>query len=319
MVPLIVRDAGIGELWLGSVNQDYFDLGDMQMVSTAAGQLAGVVEQSYLSSQTDESLRRRVEQLTAIMQITRELSTSLDLHSLLQLVYDQAILTTRADCGRIVLLEWSRGGETRLKPGFCVGDSNKSQLSPLELEVLESGEVNYVPDVYQSSLQEQVQALENSSSMVVGELQFVHEQLPALKKKEQEQNETVDHLTRQVRQLRAGLEAAVFSSQSSSTHDLLQTIAQEIMVRFEMDAALVAELTLEGPRLIYMMGVLPENARLEALFGQRNPLRQILEDGRLVLKSDSATDADWQNNPFLGAMSARSLIGLPLVIDAQHK
>jgi PAS domain S-box-containing protein len=574
MVPLIVRDAGIGELWLGSVNQDYFDLGDMQMVSTAAGQLAGVVEQSYLSSQTDESLRRRVEQLTAIMQITRELSTSLDLHSLLQLVYDQAILTTRADCGRIVLLEWSRSGETRLKPGFCVGDSNKSQLSPLELEVLESGEVNYVPDVYQSSyaeihdniesvllvpisyqqkrlglielhssftdhfdpaaveiaqslaaqaavalanaiqyeqemrraellkreletlgrlfqvlqdmrqnrpiaealqvvaeavgqatpfqsvlisvyepqdghlhrmacsgittsdwevlqrhsqpwgavqallderckvgmtyyipydrqpvlpeeihtlnllpgsaaneegswntddfllvplydaegdplglisldapsdghrpdqptfealnlfglqvcliiengrqvheLRERVQHLETSSHQLVSDIHTVREQLPVLQQKEHHNASVIERLDRQVRQLRAGLEIAVLSSGENSVNGLLKKLAQEMLVRFELDAALIAESTPAGPRLIEVIGVLPDHSRSEALFGQRNPLRQMLEDRRLILISDVKQDKEWQDNPFINSLSAHSLIGLPLTAGSSR-
>ena len=53
---LIVRDIGIGEIWLCSHSDGAFDQGDIQVVATAAGQLAGVVEQSYLSAQTDDNL-----------------------------------------------------------------------------------------------------------------------------------------------------------------------------------------------------------------------------------------------------------------------
>ena len=83
-VPLIVRDVGIGEIWLCSRRDGAFDQGDVQVVATAAGQLAGAVEQSYLSAQTDENLRQRVEQLTALTRVSRELSTSRDLSSLLR-------------------------------------------------------------------------------------------------------------------------------------------------------------------------------------------------------------------------------------------
>ncbi len=78
-VPLIVRDIGIGEIWLCSHRDGAFDQGDIQVVATAAGQLAGVVEQSYLSAQTDEIVRQRIEQLTALTRVSRELSTSRDL------------------------------------------------------------------------------------------------------------------------------------------------------------------------------------------------------------------------------------------------
>jgi PAS domain S-box-containing protein len=575
IVPLIVRDAGIGELWLGSISPDYFDLGDMQMVSTAAGQLASVVEQFYLSSQTDEHLRRRVEQLTALMHITRELSSSLDLQSLLQLVYDQAVLTTRADCGTILLLDWNQGNEADLRAGYSVGDPNRRQLTDLELQVLSSGEAVAIADVdqdridilhdgiesmlivpvlyqqkrlglielhasfprrfdtssieivqslasqaavaltnaiqyeqqtrrgellkheqetlnslfqvqqdmdhnhaladalqivaraicqatpFQSALisvydpkdsqlyrltcvgvspadweelqrhhqpwsgverllderyrfglayyipydnqpvipeeihtlqllpgsnstaaghwntddfllvpirdadakplglisldgpsdgrrpdlptfealelfgmqasliiqnyrrirqfQERVDVLEQSSMQTVSELQLTQEQLPGLKQKTMDMSEALERLNRQVRQLRAGLEAAVLSSQETSVPGLLETIAKELTARFEMDAALVAELTPAGPRLVHLIGKLPEDPRLEALFGQRNPLRQVIADGRLVLISDIQLDLDWQDNPFLKALSARSLIGLPLVIGDDRK
>jgi GAF domain-containing protein len=55
VIPLIVRDRGVGEFWLGSHNEEFFDRGDLLTVSTACGQLAGVVEQSSLAAQTDES------------------------------------------------------------------------------------------------------------------------------------------------------------------------------------------------------------------------------------------------------------------------
>jgi PAS domain S-box-containing protein len=570
IVPLIVRDVGIGELWLGSVSQDYFDLGDMQMVSTAAGQLAGVVEQSYLSSQTDESLRRRVEQLTALMHITRELSTSLDLHSLLQLVYDQALLTTRAECGTILLLDWNRGGETYFTSGYSVGDLNKQQLTSLEIQVLEAGEALYVPDFYQNSfdiphngiesalivpviyqqkrlglielhsalphhfdtaafeiaqslasqaavalanaiqyeqqmrrsellkreletlgelfqvlqdmrhnrpiaealhvvaesichvtpfqsvlismynqddghlyrvtaagisaanweelqrhhqpwsavlvlleeqykvgisyyiphdnqpvipeeihtinllpgtnsdeadswhaddfllvplfdaqgnplglisldapkdgrrpdlptfealelfgmqvclviensrnirqLQARVDGMEQSANQMASDIQLAHELLPALRQKEQEQSASIQLLNRQVRQLRAGLEVAVLSSHENSVEGLLRTLAEEMLSRFDLQAALIAERTSFGSRLVEVIGELPENARPEALYGQRNPLRQMMEDRQLVLISDVTQDPVWHDNPLLNALSARSLIGLPLAI-----
>ncbi len=130
-VPLVVRDQGIGELWIGSFSQNYFDNNDLQVVVTAGGQLAGVVEQSILVTQTDESLRRRVDQLTALTRISRELSGTLDYNFLAQIVYDEALRTSQADCGSVILFDLNRPEPISVKN--ALGDSSGETLSPLEL------------------------------------------------------------------------------------------------------------------------------------------------------------------------------------------
>ena len=104
-VPLIARERGIGELVVGSLRSDFFLRGDVQTVATSAGQLAAAIEQTTLSSQTDESLRERVEQMTTLTRLGRELNNTLDLKTLLQLIYDEALRVTHADCGSILLFE----------------------------------------------------------------------------------------------------------------------------------------------------------------------------------------------------------------------
>jgi len=84
VVPLIVRERSIGEMMLGSYKTDYFNPYDLQTISTAAGHLATAVESAKLLAQTDESLRRRVDQLSAITRVNRELGASLDFKHLLQ-------------------------------------------------------------------------------------------------------------------------------------------------------------------------------------------------------------------------------------------
>ena len=150
-VPLVMRDEGIGELWFGSQTADFFDQGDFQIVSTAAGQLAGVVEQSFLRSQTDESLRRRIEQMTAINRIGRELSTSLDLNYLLQLVYTEALRTTGADCGTILLFNLEVVPEDDLpQVRFYMGDDPGSVMSAMIRLVLERDASQVVADFSRS-------------------------------------------------------------------------------------------------------------------------------------------------------------------------
>jgi PAS domain S-box-containing protein len=147
-VPLVVHNEGVGELWFVSRELSFFDQTDIQTIVTAAGQLAGVVEQSYLAAQTDESLRRRVEQMTALTRISRELGSSLDFKSLLQLVYAEALRATRADCGSILFFDLNRPGtEEKQLVRFYVGDLPSTERTPLELQALETREVVTVDDL----------------------------------------------------------------------------------------------------------------------------------------------------------------------------
>lgn len=155
VAPLTVRNEGIGEVWFGSPQEDFFDQGDVQVAATAAGHLAGVVEQSFLIGQTDDSLRRRVEQMTAITRISRELSTSLDLNYLLQMVYDEALRTTQADCGTIILFDLNQGKDENGHPSirFYIGDNPGDQLSAIELLVLERDVPQLVPEISRSEFE----------------------------------------------------------------------------------------------------------------------------------------------------------------------
>ncbi|RJP54704.1 MAG: GAF domain-containing protein [Anaerolineaceae bacterium] len=105
LVPLLARERSLGELMIGSRVADFFNSNDMQMLSTAAGLLAAAVEGAALLNQTDETLRRRVEQLTAITHVARELNASMDPSRLLEVIHEQSLRMARADCGTILLFD----------------------------------------------------------------------------------------------------------------------------------------------------------------------------------------------------------------------
>ena len=145
-VPLLVRNQGVGELWFFSRQPDAFDQMETQSVQTAAGQIAAVVEQAFLAAQTDESLRRRVDQMTALTRISRELGNSLDLKSLLQLVHTEALRATRADCGIILLFETRTSTGQTPAIRFYVGDLPGGALSALEQRAAAQAEAIFVED-----------------------------------------------------------------------------------------------------------------------------------------------------------------------------
>ena len=108
-VPLVVRERGIGELMLASHRPNFFNQGDAVTAATAAGQLASAIEQSTLSSQTDESLRQRIDQLTALTRTSREITNTLDLNTVMRRVYDELLRTTRRRLRHPAALRIGRG------------------------------------------------------------------------------------------------------------------------------------------------------------------------------------------------------------------
>lgn len=145
-VPLVMRERGIGELMLGSFKADFFNRGDLQSAATAAGQLAAAIEQAALSSETDQSLRQRIDQMTALTRIGRAINSTLDLEHLLQRVYAEILHTTRADCGTILVFEIDTSATHDPQIVLHLGDVPGPQLNPMEQTVLRTGEPLVVDD-----------------------------------------------------------------------------------------------------------------------------------------------------------------------------
>lgn len=151
LVPLLAHDRSVGELMLGSRVADFFNSSDLQMVTTAAGLLAAAVEGAALLNQTDESLRRRVDQLTAITHVARELNDSMDLTRLLEAIHEQSLRTTRADCGTILLFDTTASDALEPRVTYRLGCPVEETLTSLTRQVLSSGESLLVSD-FETSL-----------------------------------------------------------------------------------------------------------------------------------------------------------------------
>src|SRR6266498_656310 len=145
VVPLIVREQSLGELMLGSHKAEFFNNYDLQVISSAAGQLASAVEDATRSTETDESLRRRVEQLTSLARVSRGLNSMVDLKSLLEVVHDESLRTTRAECGAILLFD-TNGFSNPPLVTLSLGCSLPETFSPLDQKVIETGDPQLVTD-----------------------------------------------------------------------------------------------------------------------------------------------------------------------------
>ncbi|MGE5073914.1 MAG: GAF domain-containing protein, partial [Anaerolineae bacterium] len=82
-----------------------------------------------------------------------------------------------------------------------------------------------------------------------------------------------------------------------------------------MSMALVAENTPEGPRLLHVLGSVPRSTNPEALFGQRNPLRSVLQNGEPVLVSNLDENDEWRDTPLLGQLRAKGVLCLPIMVE----
>jgi GAF domain-containing protein len=149
VVPLVVRERSIGELMLGSFQTDHFNSYDLQVVATAAGQLAAAVESASLLIQTDDSLRRRVDQLSAIIRTSRELSASLDLKHLLKIIHDEGLRVVQSDCSSILLFAEDHDPDNPRVELF-VGCEGARELSSIEREVLQNREPRIIADFLQA-------------------------------------------------------------------------------------------------------------------------------------------------------------------------
>ena len=113
--PLVVQGRGVGEVIVANKRSGDFTESDVRVLNAAVFQLASALERAQLYEATDENLRRRLEELNALANVSRALSGALDLDRILSVVVDEALRTTRADNARAALLappeRWPRAEE----------------------------------------------------------------------------------------------------------------------------------------------------------------------------------------------------------------
>jgi PAS domain S-box-containing protein len=144
-VPLVVRDQIIGELMLANRKQNFYDPSDVNLIAAAAGQLAGAVDQASLFQQTDQTLRERVEQLSSLARVSRDLHDSFDTDLLVQRLYEVMLHSTQAGCGTILIFG-PHFRDSQPEIIFQTGDHHTGTFSPLELKVIEQEDPLIISD-----------------------------------------------------------------------------------------------------------------------------------------------------------------------------
>jgi GAF domain-containing protein len=150
VVPMISNGRGLGEIMVASTQPDAFDDSDLQVMVTAAGQLAGAVDRSRTETFTDEDLRRRADYLVAISRIVREFNLASDVKSLLQAVHDEGQRILQADCGSVLYFDPDSRGEAVQGILEHAGHHHGDELHSVERAVVQTG-VTQVVDDYDES------------------------------------------------------------------------------------------------------------------------------------------------------------------------
>ena len=117
--------------------------------------------------------------------------------------------------------------------------------------------------------------------------------------------------------LRTGLETAEASGRQGDLQTALRALGLQLMEQLGMQTVLIAEKSPGGLRLREMLGQPPAGVNPEAFFGQRNPIRQALIEGQVILSGDLSVDTQWRGDTLLNGLSSRSFIVLPLGISRE--
>jgi len=107
--PLITQGEVIGVIeTINKHNKQPFTEMDQEILEAFAGQAAIAIENAQLYTQTDQALSERVEELSIMQNLDRDLNTSLDIERAMQITLDNAMLRSHADGAFIGSLDANR-------------------------------------------------------------------------------------------------------------------------------------------------------------------------------------------------------------------
>ena len=105
VVPMQVKDKIIGVIEIiNKKDGSPFTIDDQELLATFASQAAIAIDNARLYTQTDQALSARVEELSVMQRIDRELNASLELDRVMRIALEWSIKQSRADAGLVGLV-----------------------------------------------------------------------------------------------------------------------------------------------------------------------------------------------------------------------
>jgi signal transduction histidine kinase len=109
-VPLQTRGHIMGVIYVDNrVRTAAFQDDDLELLTAFATQAAMAIENARLFTLTDEALARRVEELSLLQEIDRQLNETLDFSKVMALTLDWAVKLSHAQNGAIALIDLDEG------------------------------------------------------------------------------------------------------------------------------------------------------------------------------------------------------------------
>jgi signal transduction histidine kinase/putative methionine-R-sulfoxide reductase with GAF domain len=106
VVPMQVKDRVVGVIEVINKQDGLpFTPGDQELLTTFSSQATIAIENARLYTLTDQALAARVEELSVMQRIDRELNASLDVSRAMQITLDWAIRQTAAQAGLVGIVE----------------------------------------------------------------------------------------------------------------------------------------------------------------------------------------------------------------------
>jgi signal transduction histidine kinase len=117
--PMMVKDAVIGVIEVINKRSGMpFTVSDQELLQAFAAQAAVAYENARLYTMTDQALAERVEELSVMQRIDRELNASLDVERAMRITLDWAMRQSKADAGLIAVLEENTGARVMAFQGY---------------------------------------------------------------------------------------------------------------------------------------------------------------------------------------------------------
>ncbi|MBK9005780.1 MAG: GAF domain-containing protein [Anaerolineae bacterium] len=148
-VPMLIKDRVLGVIEVINRNDGLpFVADDQNLLTAFAGQAAVAIENARLLALTDQELSARVEELSIMGRIVRELNASLDVDRAMNITLDWGMRRSNAEAGLIGMLE---GQELRIiaQEGYddLLNDASVAYTTlelPAVKEAIEKGQPNQV-------------------------------------------------------------------------------------------------------------------------------------------------------------------------------
>ena len=137
--PLRVRGKVIGVVYVDNrVRTNLFSEQDLELLETFAAQAAVAIDNARLFSATDQALNARVEELTMLQRMDRQLNETLDLNNALRVTLEWSSRVCQAQSANLGLLDAESGALHILAHSGAADDFTADSNAPLMQQVITS-------------------------------------------------------------------------------------------------------------------------------------------------------------------------------------